>query len=689
LRSPRAFIPLLVVLLVAVGASSASAVIVHLKNGKALSFQALRSSRSTSGAPPSSHVFDEAFKNLDYNGGPVMPSNTNYVIYWAPTGGSAYPAGYEEGVNQYLTDLSVDSGKKTNVDSVSAQYNDATGEFAAYDSHFGGALADTDPYPSIKGCSAATKCFTDAQLQKEIREYVEKHGLPADLTHEYFLLTPPEVESCFEASGVQCSAGSSEPFYCAYHGNIPLKTGGEIIYSNDPYVTGILGCDDGEHPNGKPSDGALEGGLSHEHNESITDPEPNNAWTDFATGEQPESGFEIGDKCASEMGTPLGEVEVGGKKVPYNQEINGHKYWYQEEWSNQGHLCRQSFTFQGSHPTAKFTARVGASTHEILFDASESSAAGGVRDYSWQFNNGEFLFAGKLFTHQPNWEESTLPTEFAFFSSGTYRVALTVYAQDGTGIGTARNIKVGGPGPTARFSVSPGSPAAGQTISFNGSESSDPEGGIESYSWNFGDGSGGTGSSPSHSYASAGSYKVTVTVTGKDGLSASVSREVVVAGPPAAVPAVPGPAVPAVPTVLVPPNANFGRLTASLNPTTGAITFTGAVSNPGTFRWLLTFQNGKFGVFAASAPKCKRGFVRLNKRCRPAKIVFAKGSKVVAAPGTVSFTVKPSASALKALKNALKQRKGLPVTATFTFQSSRGGSAVTHTQPMTVKLKKT
>ena len=45
--------------------------------------------------------------------------------------------------------------------------------------------------------------------------------------------------------------------------------------------------------------------------------------------------------------------------------------------------------------------------------------------------------------------------------------------------------------------------------------------------------------------------------------------------------------------------------------------------------------------------------------------------------GTVSFTVKPSASALKALRNALKKKKGLPVSVKLTFQSSRGGSPVT------------
>jgi len=100
-------------------------------------------------------------------------------------------------------------------------------------------------------------------------------------------------------------------------------------------VTGNPGCDDGEHPNNKPSDGALEGGLSHEHNESITDPELN-AW--YAA-----SGAENGDKCrtfkeASEFGTPLGTAPDGSR---YNQVVNTRFYWYQQEWSNEGLQCKQ------------------------------------------------------------------------------------------------------------------------------------------------------------------------------------------------------------------------------------------------------------------------------------------------------------------------------------------------------------
>src|SRR5204862_152124 len=72
------------------------------------------------------------------------------------------------------------------------------------------------PYPA-NGCVADPKCRTDAQLQAELSSYVKSHCLPQDLTHEYFILTPPGVEDCFEATGLECSAGSTNPVYCAYH----------------------------------------------------------------------------------------------------------------------------------------------------------------------------------------------------------------------------------------------------------------------------------------------------------------------------------------------------------------------------------------------------------------------------------------------------------------------------------------
>ncbi len=172
----------------------------------------------------------------------------------------------------------------------------------------------------------------------------------------------------------------------------------------------------------------LQGGLSHEHNESITDPEPNNAWTDYATGEL--TGYEIGDKCAGSQGTPLGTASNGAK---YNQVINGHFYWYQQEWSNQTNQCLQRLTFSGAEPTATFTSASGAG-NEMTFNATGSTAPGGVARYDWQFND-EPVFRTPV--------ETTTPTvSHVFPTKGQYVVALTVFAANGTSIGTARTIRV-------------------------------------------------------------------------------------------------------------------------------------------------------------------------------------------------------------------------------------------------------
>jgi PKD repeat protein len=72
----------------------------------------------------------------------------------------------------------------------------------------------------------------------------------------------------------------------------------------------------------------------------------------------------------------------------------------------------------------------------------------------------------------------------------------------------------------------PGGPYSGTlntAIAFSGTASSDPDGSIASYAWNFGDGSTGSGAAPSHSYTGVGTYTVTLTATDNGGLTNSAS----------------------------------------------------------------------------------------------------------------------------------------------------------------------
>lgn len=323
-------------LLGVLGVPGASAVITQV-GPTTLSYQPLQGAARPVKAPAKKRATRSGrgarVQALEYHGGPVMSSNTNYALYWDPAGAPAYPAGYEAGINRYFEDLAHDSGGLQNTDSVLTQYKDSAGEHANYSSHFGGALADSNPYPA-SGCAAAPICLTDEQLRAELTRYVAEHKLPADLSHEYFLLTPATVESCFEALGRKCSVGASHATFCSYHGHIPV-VGGVIIYANDPFIN-ETGCDPGEqHPNNNASDATIGGGLAHEHSESVTDPELN-AWYDAR-------GNEVADKCAtgkesSEFGQALGLAPDGAK---YNQLLNGDLYYYPQEWSNEAGTCLQ------------------------------------------------------------------------------------------------------------------------------------------------------------------------------------------------------------------------------------------------------------------------------------------------------------------------------------------------------------
>jgi len=53
----------------------------------------------------------------------------------------------------------------------------------------------------------------------------------------------------------------------------------------------------------------------------------------------------------------------------------------------------------------------------------------------------------------------------------------------------------------------------GEPITFDGTGSTDPDGDILTYSWEFGDGATGTGLNPDHIYDSAGTYEVNLTVS--------------------------------------------------------------------------------------------------------------------------------------------------------------------------------
>ena len=92
-----------------------------------------------------------------------------------------------------------------------------------------------------------------------------------------------------------------------------------VFYANMPFDADNPACQDGNYPNGLISDGEINGGLSHEHMESVTDPIPNDAWTNGAGALH---GFEIGDLVRRRDGHPARHrpqrlaVQPGDQRAP-------------------------------------------------------------------------------------------------------------------------------------------------------------------------------------------------------------------------------------------------------------------------------------------------------------------------------------------------------------------------------------
>ena len=103
-----------------------------------------------------------------------------------------------------------------------------------------------------------------------------------------------------------------------------------------------------------------------------------------------------------------------------------------------------------------------------------------------------------------------------------------------TASATLRLVPLGVILPSARFipdfTVTPSAPGQGQNVVLDGSLTSDPDGAVVSYSWDFGDGSSGTGKTTSHAFSRVGALSVTLTVADALGRAASATKAVTVGG---------------------------------------------------------------------------------------------------------------------------------------------------------------
>jgi PKD repeat protein len=160
-------------------------------------------------------------------------------------------------------------------------------------------------------------------------------------------------------------------------------------------------------------------------------------------------------------------------------------------------------------PNGPYTGTVGS---PVTFDGSGSSDPDGtIVSYDWDFGDGS-TGTGVSPTH-------------TYGAPGTFTVTLTVTDDDGLTDTASTTATIGDvlPEPPVADPNGPYTGTVGIAVTFDGSGSSDPDGTIVAYDWDFGDGSVGTGVSPTHTYGTDGVFTVTLTVTDDDGLTDSAA----------------------------------------------------------------------------------------------------------------------------------------------------------------------
>jgi PKD repeat protein len=173
--------------------------------------------------------------------------------------------------------------------------------------------------------------------------------------------------------------------------------------------------------------------------------------------------------------------------------------------------------FPNVPPSAQISAD---STHGIAplaiqFDGTPSEDTDGVVcSFAWAFGDGVT-------------SEAMRPTH-VFSQPGEYLVTLTVKDNDGASAATTLTIYVEKPNlaPTAAFSVDASTASVEVPIQFDAASSSDPDGWIADYGWDFGDGTTSEGRAVEHAYTQTGVYIVVLTVSDNDGATTTRQTQV-------------------------------------------------------------------------------------------------------------------------------------------------------------------
>jgi PKD repeat protein len=157
----------------------------------------------------------------------------------------------------------------------------------------------------------------------------------------------------------------------------------------------------------------------------------------------------------------------------------------------------------------------------VAFDATNSSDPDGdISSYQWDFGDGK--------------SGTGIKSQHAYDTPANYKVKLTVTDNKGASDSTTQTIRANpaaNESPKASFTATPTTGPSPLEVRFDAAASSDPDGAILDYKWDFGDGAIGSGKNESHIYEKEGIYSVRLTVTDDRGATDTLVQEIEISTP--------------------------------------------------------------------------------------------------------------------------------------------------------------
>jgi chitodextrinase len=172
-----------------------------------------------------------------------------------------------------------------------------------------------------------------------------------------------------------------------------------------------------------------------------------------------------------------------------------------------------------SVPSGLAAAVVSCSQVNLSWAASTDTGGSGLAGYKVYRNSIQVATTSATTFSSTGLAASTLYTYRVAAYDGAGNTSAQSTAASATTLACANLPPIANAGPDQTAS-------AGTAVTFNGSASSDPDGTIATYTWNFGDGTSASGTIVSHTYATAATYTATLTVVDNLGAGASDSATV-------------------------------------------------------------------------------------------------------------------------------------------------------------------